>query len=469
MSTATAGPGATTVPGTPEPNAPAPAKLTSVPKDIRNRILNGSKPVVPPPPEDDAAKAKKEADEKAAAEKVAADKKAADEKAAKEIKDKEEAKKKKPAKGPPLPEIDAAPTGNIPAADLTKAIRDILPELNKTNEPAPPKFSPEVEAEIKLAEFAEKQNPERYTGMAKKFTEFVISNDQLIAEKAKELGGHKSSEFKEFLESDEYRNFVDQNRPRYERGDKAKLQEAAIEARATDRVKREMEPKLQEIERKAREVEAAPAIRQAVTQVLTTVILVDPNEEKDPALEGFKKDMMKFGEEHPEEARLIAQTATEFTKRVETVLRVEAQIEEPDPAKSEDVRWIQGFMTHQNRAMAAQNPNGLQMPDGKILVDAETYEKRKLNKDPRYRTWTTTEMVGMIAAEGNAQVLKRLQNRRDGVLKSIYANPKPAPNGQPELETKPPEPEPSPEATTTRGSSGRSDKKPPESRARKYA
>lgn len=446
MSTAPAAGAATESGKTATPAAPP--KITSVPKDVRQRILNGGKP---PPPIDPAEKARldKEAEDKKAAEaKAAEDKKAEETKAAADAAAKKKAKAPKlPDPPPPIETKETAPT-------LEQTVRALLPEITGKPTPPPPKFAPEVESEIKLAEFAETTGNANYAGMAQRVRDFYVQNEELLTAKARELGGRNSDGFKEFLESDEYRGFVDQTRPRYERGDKEKLKEAAIAARAKEDAKKEMEPKLRELELKQIEAEQRPIIHERVKEAIG-IILADPaekTEDRDPALETLNKvGMMKFAEEHPEEARVIAQEADHFARCVETVHRVAVGLEKPDFKANPTHGFIHEFMVRQNNAMMEKHPNGIRMADGKILVDAITYDKHRLKDNSNYRTWNADDITGMLAAEGNAQVRKKLIERREGVKKSIYAKvpalPPPDRNGQE------PQDEPaaqSPEATTSR-------------------
>jgi hypothetical protein len=439
--------------------AETPAKPKAPPAgylDIKKRILRGD---APPPPISDEEKQRLEkeaADKRAAEEKAEADKKAAEEKAAQEAKAKQERKK-----APKLPE----PPPIAPKPDtktLAETVREILPEITRQNATPPPKLSPEVEAEIKLAEFAEKQGGEYYQGHAKKVMDFYVVNDEHLAAKAKELGGYRSEDYRQYLESEEYRGFVAQHRPTYQRGDKQKFQGGQIAARAAEQTRKELEPKMRELELKQLETQHAPEIDQLVHGALT-VMVADPaekEEERDPALVEFAKDPKKFGEQYPEEMRIIATEADAFTRRIRSIKRVSLGLEVGDVEKNADHRYVSDYMVRQNKAMQEKNPNGIRMPDGKILVDAETYHKHKLQSNRDYRTWTVEEVAGMLAAEGNAQILTRLKQRREGVAKSIYAKPPPAlppaNNGQGAGTEETP---PSPEASTSRASGSK--KTPP--------
>lgn len=429
-------------------SAPAPATTpkSPIPKDMRDRILG-----IRPTPVDPAEVEKQEAEKKRIAdEKLAADKKLADDKAAADAKAAEA--KKKPKSGPALPE-EKPPVGK----SIEQTVREILPEITgEGKKKTTPTANPEIEREIELAKFAERKGGEKFTGFADKVADFYATQDALLADKAKELGGANSADFREYLQGDEFKGWVAQNRPNYA-GQKSRLQEDMVAEKARLDAERALEPKLKELERQTLELKHGPRIEQMKDAVLQKIVLVDPSDEKDPALAGFTADPMKFGEEHPEEAQIIASEAQLILNRVDAVLRIDHDIVTPNPKNNPDHKWLADFMVDRNQELAKRHPTGLEMEDGKILIDGFTYEKKGLRNDPRYRRWTAIELAGMIAKEGNDEILKRLKTRREGVLKSIYGKPSAKEEKPPEIPPtgaakEPEKPAASPEAPFSRGS-----------------
>lgn len=444
MSTAAPAAGAAAPAATPGQAAPTDKKVETVPSDIRRRVL-GMKPLPAPTPEEIAAKKKTEDD--AAAAKAAAETAAAAAKGKTETPPPVE-KVKKVKAGPPLPE-----TRQPAAADtrsVEEVVRQVTSEITRENTPAAPALDPDIQREIDLAKFAESKQPEKYRGFSDKVKSFYTSREQMLADKAKELGGAKSPDFREWVEGDEFKGWLEQNRPSYQRGDKAKLQEEVITERARDDAKRELAPQLKQLERQTAELKYAPEIRMR-TEGALKIIITDPNAEKDPALEGFAKDPAKFGEEHPDEARIIASEAAEAMELIEEVFRIDHDLVDFDPKKPTPKQAeIRTFMRGRNALLREKYPSGMEMKDdGKILIDADTYTERGLHKDPRYRVFSADEIVGMLAAERNAKVIERLQSRRVGVAKSVYAPRKEAPATPPLGQgTKPNEEAPVPGAGT---------------------
>lgn len=445
----------------------------SIAPSFRDRVLNGARPAPPETPEQ---KAKREADEKAKTDAAQKEKEAAE---AKVREDAEKAKGgnagaptsrvKKVKAGPELPP-ETPPASGPSGEALREVVREVVAETNRpSTETSTPSLDPEIQREIEIARFAETKHGDKYTGMAGKVEKFFRERDQLVAAKAKELGGQKSPEFREWLDGDEFKGWIDENRPSYQRGDKAKLTEEMIADRAREEARREMEPEIKRIDRQSREMQVKPIIDQVTTHLVQKVILVDPAEkpeDKDPALTGFAANPMKFGEEHPEEARLIAQDANEVVELVSELYRIDHDLVDFDPKKpTPRQQQLREFSVQQNTVLRKEHPNGIEMQDGKILIDADTYTKRGLHKDPRYRVFNTEELAGMLAHERRMKLLGKLSQRREGVSKSIYA-PKPAAGGAPaagqngQPPATPPEEERSPSANVSRAPNTRAT--PPE-------
>ncbi len=438
------------------PNLPA----KTVAADIRKRILSGAPPAPPKtetPPED-AAKAKEAADKKAAddAAKAKADADAAE--AAKK-KEETEPRAKKVKAGPPLPEPERKA---VDTRTVEQVVRDVLPEITK-QAAAAPKLAPDIEREIELAKFAAQSEPDKYSGFDEKVATFFSAHDQLRAAKATELGGANSAEFKDYLESEEYKAWLKENRPAYRRGDRDRFQEGMVAVRAKEQARQAIEPEIKELKRKTAELEYGPVIRQRVGEV-SKILLTDNDAEKDPALAGFVKDPVAFSQAHPDEAKAIAEVANDFVQRIEEVYRVGHELVDVDPVKRPQQKWIREFMSKTNADMRAKYPNGIETQDGKILVDAETYMDRGLARDARYRTLNADEMASMIAITGQVEVKRRLKERREGVARSVYIKKDEAAKPTAQIQEEPA----SPAAVVSRASGTASKSAQPPSIARKY-
>jgi hypothetical protein len=359
-----------------------------------------------------------EAKTKAEADKAAADKKSADGTPAAAVTPPVVEKVRKVKAGPALPEPKATPTGD--QKSVADQVADALAK-DKAAAAATPPVSPEIEREVELAKFAARKNPDKYAGMADRVAGFYASRDTMLAEKARELGGQNSGEFKDYIDSDEFKDWVRTNRPVYQRGDVAKLQEDMIADRVRAETRAEMAPELKALERQTAELRHGPEINALTNQALR-IIITDASEDKDPALAGFAADPIRFGEQFPDEARLIASSAADAIDQIKEVYRIDRDLVDFNPRKpTERQAQIREFAVERNARLREKHPTGLEMNDGKILIDADTFEKRALHADPRYRTFTADELAGMIAAEKNAEVLAKLRQRREGVTKSIYA------------------------------------------------
>lgn len=414
-----------TEPAKPAEGAAAPAAkepLKTVPADIRNRVLGGKPPEAtdtsPAAEAEKLRKAKETADAAtAAAEKKKKDDAATAAAAGKGALDGEKPRVRKVKDGPALPEkLPVAETRSV--EEIARALRE--EEATARAAAALPKLKPEEEAEVEFARYAEKKHPDKYTGFAKRVSDFYVSYEQHRTAKAAEFGGVNTPEFRDYLESEEHKAFVRENRPAYVRGDREKLRDDQIADRSREETRAEMAPQLKELERQTNELRFAPVIQGRKNQAMK-IIVTDPNQVKDPALEGFAADPMKFGAEHPEEAQLIASEAAQVIDLIDEVYRIDHDLVDLNPLKRPQQQRIREFMVGPNTELRAKHPNGIEMPDKKILIDAETFQKRGLSNNPQYRVFTADEIAGMLAATGNAAIIEKLKKRSVGVSKSIYA------------------------------------------------
>lgn len=426
----------TEVPTTP------PATESRIAPGIRERMLGIPERTAEKIAADDAAKAK--ADEATKADDDA--KRLATETAA--TAEAEKKKSKKPKPGPALP-AEPKPEGDE-SAKLAAAVRAVLPQITAEGKAAAaPTLRPDEEQELEIARFAERTAGEKFAGFGDRVLTFFQQRDVMLAEKAKEFGGQHTPEFRDYIQGDEFRAWRDANSPSYQ-GQKGKLQEAMAIERAKQAAKKEIEPQVRELERKTLELQHAPAIQQQVRGVLQ-MVLTDPEgtAEKDPALAGFNADPMKFGEQYPVEAQIIAEVAESAAQLTQAALRLDHGIEELNLKENRRQQELQRILREQNDALASAHPNGLEMTDGKILVDAGTYERLKLERDPRYRTFNAVELTGMIAVRSQRDLTEKLRRRRDGVQKSIYLKMVGGASSQASAETTPAAPDVrSPEAGT---------------------
>ncbi len=173
---------------------------------------------------------------------------------------------------------DAAPAAEQPKRKLKKVdppkpaatiddIKEIVSQLAQrpaatapaaaapaSQKPTEPELQPQDREEFELAKFAEQADPEKYRGMSQRWLEFVQKRDAFAAAKIKEDGEFDPN-------SDEFKQFVEQNRPGYQRGDRRKLEVAKIEDGAVQRARKEFEKEKVELRREIAKSTTVPQIQ----------------------------------------------------------------------------------------------------------------------------------------------------------------------------------------------------------------
>lgn len=413
---------------TTEPPAAGAAKIKEVPADVVQRVMRGEAVTAKPDPE----KLKKEQEAQAAKEKeeAAAKEKTEKEKTAKEAADKKKLEQKTL---PPIPATTAA------AAITKEEVRTIVKE-----ERAAPAggaqtstFTPEDQTDLDLAQFAARTHADKYADLPKRLTEWIGRRDQFLADKAKELGGRDSADFRDFVRGDEFGRYVRENAPSYQRGDAKRIYEEHLEDRGVQRAKREMQPQLDAVQRKQNALEQAPIIQKNINDGMITMI-GGPDPQPDESLVEFAKSPVEFVKSNEVEGSIITRHATFFKEAMEETLKITSglvdvtKMGQPTPTQA----WINQFIMQKDREIETGYPNGVRMPDNKILVSAQQFERLQSSRAPNlseYRMMAPAEIVGAIAIEGRAEIKRQLSAERDRLARAGYQRVKtiPAiPNGE---------------------------------------
>lgn len=389
-----------------------PKKPTPLTKEQRERVLRGESPNPVETPEQ---KATRELAEKADREKKEKETK---DKADREAKEKEDRQKKKEkADLPPIPPASSAPvTGDEVRRLAEETARATTLDLAKKNEPAAPKLNDDDQRDLELAEFAAKKHKDRYSDLPKKIVEFATRRDDYLATKAKELGGRETAEFRDFVTGDEFKRFMRENAPTYQRGDAKKIYEEFLEERGAQRALSTIEPKLEEMNRRQRQIEMAPVIQNTVANAVR-IMLVEEGPQADESLVEFAKSPQAFVKENEVEGAIIVRHATFFQQAMEETMRITsglataAELQNPTDTQ----KWIDQFIIRKEREIETKFPNGALVEDGTIIVSSAQLDRLRKANVPnlsKYRMMKPNEIVGAIAVEGRAELRNQLDAER---------------------------------------------------------
>lgn len=333
-------------------------------------------------------------------------------------------KVKKVAPLPPVtPEqIEAAAKAGAAAA-LAEKKNETQP-ASTTTTPTEPTLSPEDQAELELATYASTAMPEKYKELPAQIKAWVQQRDEFIAAKAKELGGAKSQEFKEFLEGDEFKDFIKSNRPGFRSGDRSKIEREKIKAEANAETDKKLQAQRKEFERKLATVQLEPVIKEQVGKTIDLLL-----EGEDDVLKAYREKPDETIAERPLEAKEVHVVAVAIQKTADEYLRVSNGLVDPDP-KNPLHQWLDQFITEQD-ARLDKMPVEQRTRDGRLLVSHATYDSMKA-KDPKsvanVDVFSPEDVLFMIVANGRATIDGRLKEVRTSIEKSGFKRetPKPA-------------------------------------------
>lgn len=282
------------------------------------------------------------------------------------------------------------------------------PQQQQTQEPQLP--APDRE-EFEFARYAAQAEPEKYKDLPEKFVAFVRARDEFVAQQIKENGEFDPN-------SDEFKQFVERNRPTFQRGDRKRLEVQRIKDEAKAEFRGEFEKEKRALERKVMAIEATPVIQQAARAVVDAVLAIE-----DDAVKAFKADPKKALDENPLEAPIIAQTVREAGEMAEEYLKLSRGLADPDLEKNPTHQRLDAFIAHQGKLLDAEPEAKRTMPDGKILVSPARMAEMVAKKNPlasRYTTFTDEQIVAMIQEGGKNKITHQLQNTRKLVEKAGF-------------------------------------------------
>lgn len=410
-------------------------KKTVVPKEVRQRIIRGEEAKAPDPSVEKpnpgattsgasatttaaATQATPTAEELAA--KAEADRKAEEAKAA--------AKRAKKATAD-LPPIPTAPA----AAPVTREeVRQIVADTKPVTGAAAvtTALTPDDQNDLELAQFAARQHSDKYADLPERVSKWFTTRDGFLAEKAKELGGRESPEFRDFLTGDDFRKFVREHAPTYQRGDAKKVYEEFLEERGAQRALQKIKPEIDEVRRRQQHIEQAPVIQQTVTNGLQ-LMMTDNSEKPDESLSEFQKNPVEFVKANEVEGGIIVRHASFFKEAMEETLRItsglvdSAQLEKPNSTQL----WIDQFINKLDREIESKFPNGAPSPDGKIIVSQGQMQRLRAANVPNlaaYRMMLPNEIIGSMAVEGRQEIKRQLDAERQKLERSGFTRVKKA-------------------------------------------
>lgn len=356
------------------------------------------------------------------------------------------------------PHIPPAPVNNLPKPSATPK-QDAVPTTQPQPEPAPQDpdaeyiktLTDEQRDQYELAKFAETKFPELKGKAAetinffKKVEAFARENPTISPD------------------SEEFRDFVLENRPKWPDGKLRQIERQWIQEQAAAEAERKLKEKIQrdleEVRRKQYEIEVRPKIEKAATQFRTRLASeIKMPQDIDPLAQEVAAKINEAGfeaaiEEYPVEAPIVkfAYDAAEEYLRISNGL---SQVDLSNPVHN----WLANFISNQGRLLANAPEQHRKDANGRIFLPRDQYaELIRTNPEAANSYWTFSDqqILDMIATNSILHVhseLKRLEKagfKRE--RKKEISDKKETPAPQPQQKTEPEKTSAtSPRSTTTK-------------------
>jgi hypothetical protein len=349
---------------------------------------------------------KKAADDKAAADKAAADKAAADAKA-------EEARRAalpKVRKKPPEPTAPILPKAPEPPAPPPEDIdKDLVPDQLD---------------ELQIARFAESKGKKGIVEATRNFFKLV---DKF------------SSEHPELSEkSEEFAQFIEDNRPKWDDGERRKMEREWIKAEAAQEARKTLDPILQEQNRQLLRIQSQPLIDDAMSTVQSIVVsAVEGLQSVDKSVidlineKGYEEALKAFPIEAP-----VVDGATKAAKAWTEIARGVTDVNPQDPVHAYLLQFI-----HEEGNNMLRQPKEAQIKNGRTFLPMHEY-MAEVGKDPnqsKYWTFSNDDVVDLIGNRALLTINQQLKTleaagyKREG--KQVSANPGTSPKVEDKITT----------------------------------
>jgi hypothetical protein len=367
----------------------------------------------------------------------------------KEEEPKEEAKQEEPEKAEPKKK------------KLRKVVDPDIPE-DVAKQPA---FRQQVDTEEPLIDTEEQE-----------FIDTLIPEEKVVYEKIlyadKKLGGEhkgKSKKFKAFLKKskdyldkkmaeddfydpstdDQYKEFLQKNRPEFSRADEDKVYREMILEEADKRTVKRTNERVEELEAKLQRQEVQPRVNQAKANFRRVAQETVIPEEFRKTLSGGDEAIQQFAKENPFEYQILEN----FTQQLLTYSDALTDIF-LDPTTRLDLENNQIHKDLNNWLQKEQESfiqSGQTEQEGKMFMRRERYYQMPEDKRSQYYTWSDNDLLKILAIRYQDLVNNALTHQRTQLEKAGYTKSDAQPvQQQAPVQTKEPAPKPPSVATTPR-------------------
>lgn len=279
-------------------------------------------------------------------------------------------------------------------------------------------FDEEEKDEIELAKFAAKSNPEKYSGLDKKLETFFKKHNDYLDQK---LGEDPHFE-PDVDKNDDYRRWMQANRPELPRHEKRKLEREFLIKRAKEEAVAEADSRLQEVNNRLREVETRPRIAKSIDNFVDALNGILP-EDISTSLKSntLEADLPVEGEVVKQYLGLAKHAASEFLNLTEGLSKYDPK----NPTHS----WL-GTFIHEQGTLFLKNGGKELEREGKKFIPRAEYNGLPADRKDKFWSFSNSDVLDMLAYNAKANVETAVAKEREKYDKVVAAKAKKAGTGQ---------------------------------------
>jgi hypothetical protein len=341
----------------------------------------------------------------------------------------EEARKKNESAPPPAPAAPA-PTPAVPQAQKAVKLAPATPQLSIKQAPAPaPTPSPSPAAtpppndpnegltesqleELSLARFAETHNPAKYPGHEAKMRDYFKKLNTFVSEHP-----HLTPEDADFEE------FVNTNRPKYQEGDRRKLERAQLIDEAKQQAANDMRATMEKQQAELRAVRTQASRDAQISGFMGNVgaqqngfipkALVDAVQSG-----GFTQELL---DKYPVEAPILFaahQAATNYVNLVNGVAEFDA--------RNSDHVWLFQFLKEQER-LFMRDGGASKVVNGRTFATREAIASMTEQERAAHWTFSDAQVLAMIQVNAQKEAEHKIRTlEKGGYVRAQGHQPAPA-------------------------------------------
>lgn len=254
--------------------------------------------------------------------------------------------------------------------------------------------------ELEVARYAETKYPE-LKGRAQATIDFYKKLDAFVKDNKDAAP-----------DSDEFKEFVEANKPKYNEGQRRKIERQMIADQAAAQAKRDFDGQFKKQEEELHALRVKPEVEAASQGFRKTMETVELPEGVDPTVRDVAAKLNKDGydaaaKDFSLEAPIVQSHLTAADKYV-AISRGAEKFNPADPTH----KWLDGFVSRQATTLA-QRPEAERMVNGKLFLTPADYAAKR-NADPngaaeKFWTFSEQQILNMIAVNAALQINGEIQ------------------------------------------------------------